>query len=121
MEAGDEERALAAQKEARPAWIPLGMLRGDPERSVAVNGEGIVEGRLPATLVSNTYSDGVWTVVVKCPAAAVGIEPGQADAVEVQFDRQRSRRGNASAKKYYWMAPMRPPWLQHFRFGRLEM
>jgi hypothetical protein len=121
MEAGDEERALAAQKEQRPAWIPLGMLRGDPERSFTVNGEGIVEGRLPATLVTNTYADGVWTVVMKCPAAALGIELGQADTVEVQFERQRSRRENAGAKEYYWLAPMRPVWLQHFRFGRIEM
>jgi hypothetical protein len=121
MEAGDEERALAAQKEQRPAWIPLGMLRGDPERSFTVNGEGIVEGRLPATLVTNTYADGVWTVVMKCPAAALGIELGKADTVEVQFERQRSRRENAGAKEYYWLAPMRPVWLQHFRFGRIEM
>jgi hypothetical protein len=121
MEAGDEERALAAQKEARPAWIPLGTLHGDPERSFTVNGEGIVEGRLPATLVSNTYADGMWTVVVKCPAEAVGIEPGRAETIEVQFERQRSRREDAGAKEYYWMAPMRPGWLQHFRFGRLEV
>jgi hypothetical protein len=59
--------------------------------------------------------------VVKCPAAALGIEPGQADTVKVQFERQRSRRENVGAKNYHWMAPMRPPWLQHFRFGRLEM
>ncbi len=121
MEAGEKERALAAQKEARPAWIPLGMLRGDPERSVAVNGEGIVEGRLPATLVANTYADGVWAAVVKCPAAALGIEPGQADTLEVQFERQRARREKVGAKNYYWMAPMRPGWLQHFRFGQLKV
>jgi hypothetical protein len=112
---------LAAQKEARPAWIPLGMLRGDPERSLAVNGEGIVEGRLPATLLSNTYADGMWAVVVKCPAAALGIEPGQAGTIEVQFERQRSRREGTGAKEYYWMPPMRPGWLQHFRFGQLEV
>jgi hypothetical protein len=121
MEAGDEERALAAQKEARPAWIPLGMLRGDPERSFSINGEGIVEGRLPAKLVSNMYADGVWTVVVKCPAAALGIKPGQPNTVEVQLERQRGRREKTGAKDYYWMAPMRPVWLQHFRFGRLEV
>jgi hypothetical protein len=121
MEAGDEERALAAEVEARPAWIPPGMLRGDPERSFSINGEGIIEGRLPATLVNSTYADGTWTVVVKCPAAALGIEPGHADTVEVQFERQRWRREDAGAKEYYWMAPMRPGWLQHFRFGRLEV
>jgi len=109
MEAGDEERALGAKIEARPAWIPLGMLRGDPERSVAVNGEGIVEGRLPATLVSNTYAEGTWTVVLKCPAEALGIEPGQADTVEIQFARQRARREKTGAEDYYWTAPMGPP------------
>jgi hypothetical protein len=41
--------------------------------------------------------------------------------VEVQFERQRSRRQGAGAQEYYWMAPMRPVWLQHFRFGRLEV
>jgi hypothetical protein len=121
MAAGDEERELAAQKEARPAWIPVGLLRGDPERSLAVNGEGMIEGRLPATLVSTTYADGLWTVVVKCPAAALGIQPGQQDTVAVQFERHRDRRDKVGAKDYYWMAPMRPSWLQHFRFGRLEV
>jgi hypothetical protein len=121
LEAGEKERELAAQEEQRPAWIPLGMLRGDPERSVAVNGEGIIEGRLPATLLSNTYADGLWTVVVKCPVEAIDIDPGQGGTVEVQFERLRSRRDAAGAKEYYWMAPMRPSWLQHFRFGRLEI
>jgi hypothetical protein len=121
MEARDEERALAAKNRGRPAWIPLGTLRGDPERSFAVNGAGTVEGRLPAALVSNTYANGVWTVVVKCPAAALGIQPEQATTVEVQLERHRASREKAGAKDYYWMAPMRPGWLQHFRFGRLHV
>jgi len=118
---GDEERALAAKVEARPAWIPLGMLRQDPQRAFTVNGEGEVEGRLQPTLVSNTHADGVWTVVVKCPAAALGIAAGQAKTVEVQFERQRAPRGKGPASDYYWMPPMRPGWLSHFRFGRLQV
>jgi len=118
---GDEERALAAKVEARPAWIPLAMLRQDPQLSFTVNGEGEVEGRLQPTLVSNTYADGVWTVVVKCPAAAFGIAAGQAKTVEVQFERQRAARGKDRASDYYWMAPMRPVWLAHFRFGQLQV
>jgi hypothetical protein len=118
---GDEERALAAKIEARPAWIPLGTLRQDPQRSFTVNGEGEVEGRLQPALVSNTYADGVWAVVVKCPAAALGIAAGQAKTVEVQFERQRAPRGKDPASDCYWMAPMRPVWLAHFRFGRLQI
>jgi len=118
---GDEERALAAKVEARPAWIPLGMLRQDPQRSFTVNGEGEVEGRLQPTLVSNTHADGVWTVVVKCPAAGFGIAAGQARTVEVQLERQRAPRAKDPARDYYWMPPMRPVWLAHFRFGRLQV
>jgi len=118
---GDEQRALAAKVEARPAWIPLGMLRQDPQRSLTVNGEGMLEGTLQPTLVSRTYAAGVWTVVVKCPAAALGIAPGQAKTVEVQFERHRARRGKEPARDHYWMAPMRPVWLAHFRFGRLQV
>jgi hypothetical protein len=41
--------------------------------------------------------------------------------VEVQFERQRAARGKGSASDYYWMAPMRPGWLAHFRFGKLQV
>jgi hypothetical protein len=118
---GDEERALAAKIEARPAWIPFGMLRQDPQRSFAVNGEGAVEGRLQPTLVSNTHADGVWTVVVKCPAAGLGIAAGQAKTVEVQFERQRAARPKEPAHDYYWVPPMRPAWLAHCHFGQLQV
>jgi len=121
MEAGDKERALAAKTVDRPAWISLGTLRGDPERSFFVNGDETIEGRLPAALVSNTHANGVWTVVVKSPAAALGIEVGQVKMLEVQFERRRAPRENVGARDYYWMAPMRPGWLQHFRFGRLQV
>jgi hypothetical protein len=121
MKPGDEERALAAKVEARPAWIPFGMLRQDPQRSFTVNGEGAVEGRLQPTLVSNTHADGVWTVVAKCPAAGLGIAAGQAKTIEVQFERQRAARAKEPARDYYWMAPMQAVWLAHFRFGRLEV
>ena len=76
---------------------------------------------LQPELVSRTYAGGVWTVVVKCPAAALGIAPGKAPAVEVQLERQRCRRGKEPARGYYWVPPMRPPWLAHFRFGRLQV
>jgi hypothetical protein len=118
---GDEERALAAKVEARPAWIPLGMLRQDPQRSLTVNGEGMLDGTLQPKLVSRTYSGGLWTVVVKCPAAAFGTAAGQAKTVEVQFERHRAARRKGRASDYYWMAPMRPVWLAHFRFGRLQV
>jgi hypothetical protein len=118
---GDEQRALAAKVKARPAWIPLGMLRQDPQRSLTVNGEGMLEGTLQPELVSRTYAGGVWTVVVKCPAAALGIAVGKASTVEVQLERQRCRRGKEPARDYYWMPPMRPPWLAHFRFGQLTV
>ena len=72
-------------------------------------------------LVSNTHADGAWTVVVKCPAAALGIAAGQAKTVEVQLERQRAPRGKDRASDYYWMPPMRPPWLSHFHFGRLQV
>ncbi len=118
---GDEERSLAAKVEMRPFWIPLGMLRQDPQRSLTVNGEGEAEGTLKPTLVSNTYADGVWTVVVKCAAGAFGIPAGQGGTAEVQFERYRAARGKGSASDYYWMAPMRAVWLAHFRFGRLQV
>ena len=118
---GDEERSLAAKVEMRPFWIPLGMLRQDPQRSLTMNGEGKLEGTLQPTLVSRTYAGGVWTVVVKCPAAAFGIPAGQAKTVEIQFERLRARRGKDRASDYYWMAPMRAGWLAHFRFGRLQV
>ncbi|HUT57883.1 MAG TPA: DUF4838 domain-containing protein [Phycisphaerae bacterium] len=118
---GDEERSLAAKVEARPAWIPLGLLRQDPQRSLTVNGEGMLDGTLRPELVSRTYAAGVWTVVVKCPAAAFGIVAGQAKTVEVQFERYRAARGKQRASDYYWMAPMRAVWLAHFRFGRLQV
>jgi hypothetical protein len=118
---GDEERSLAAKVEMRPFWIPLGMLRQDPQRSLTVNGEGEAEGTLKPTLVSNTYADGMWTVVVKCAAGALGIPAGQAGTVEVQFERQRAARPKEPARDYYWMAPMRAVWLAHCRFGRLHV
>lgn len=71
---------------------------------------------------AGTWSaDDVWTVVVKCPAAALGIEAGEATMTEVQFERHRAPRENLSARDYYWTAPMRPSWLQHFRFGQLQV
>jgi len=76
---------------------------------------------LKPTLVSNTYADGTWTVVVKCPAAGFGIAAGQAKTVEVQFERQRAGRPKEPGRDYYWMAPMRPVWLANFRFGRLQV
>jgi len=118
---GDEQRALAAKVEGRPPWIPLGTLRQDPQRSLTVNGEGMLEGTLQPELVSRTYAGGVWTVVVKCPAAGLGIATRKASAVEVQLERQRCRRGKEPARDYYWMPPMRPGWLAHFRFGRLQV
>ena len=114
-------RSLAAKVQARPSWIPLGMLRQDPQRSLTVSGEGMLEGTLQPELVSRTYAGGVWTVVVKCPAAGLGIATGKAHAVEVQLERYRCRRGKEPARDYYWMPPMRPPWLAHFRFGRLRV
>jgi len=118
---GDEERALAAKVEARPFWISPGMLRQDPQRSFFINGEGMLEGSLQPELVSRTYAGGVWTVVVKCPAAALGIAADKASTVEVQLERQRGQRGQEPAREYYWTAPMRPAWLAHFRFGRLQV
>jgi len=118
---GDEERALAAKVKARPAWIPLGMLRQDPQRSFAVNGEGMLEGTLRPELVSRTYAGGVWTVVVKCPAASLCIAASKTSTVEIQLERQRCRRGKEPALDHYWVPPMRPVWLAHFRFGRLQV
>ena len=121
VEAGDEERARARGGGARPAWIPEGEWILDPERFLAVNGEGECEGPLQPTLISNTYADGLWTAVVKCPVAALGIEAGQAKTVEVQFERKRAGRPKVSASEYYWTPPMKPQWLHHVRFGRLEV
>ncbi len=121
VKGGDNAPPLVAKGKARPSWIPRGTWSGDPERSFAVNGDGAVEGPLQAALVSNTYADGTWTVVVKCPAAVFGIAAGQAKTVEVQFERRRAPRGKGRASDYYWMAPMRPVWLLHFRFGRLQV
>ena len=58
---------------------------------------------------------------VRCPAAAFGIAPAKAKAVEVQFERRRGRRAKVPAREYYWTAPMRAVWLAHFRFGRLQV
>jgi hypothetical protein len=121
VEAGDEERARARGGGARPAWIPEGEWILDPERFLAVNGEGECEGPLQPTLISNTYADGLWTAVVKCPAAALGIGARQAKTVEVQFERKRAARRKVSASEYYWTPPMKPQWLHHVRFGRLEV
>jgi hypothetical protein len=118
---GKKERELAAKVEARPFWIPLATLHNDPQRSFSMDGEGRLEGSLEPELVRRTYAGGVWTVEVKCPAAALGIAPGKAETVEVQFERQRGRRGKEPAREYYWTAPMRPVWLAHFRFGRLQV
>jgi hypothetical protein len=85
-----------------------------------VNGEGECAGMLQPTLLSSTQADGVWTVVVKCPLKGLDIAPG-AKTVEVQFERLRAARAKIPASEYYWMPPMRPPWLSHQRFGRLEM
>ena len=97
------------------------MLRSDPQRSLSTDGEGRLEGSLEPELIRRTYTGGVWTVEVKCPAAAFGIAAGNARTVEVQFERQRGRRGKVPAREYYWTAPMRAVWLAHFRFGRLEV
>jgi hypothetical protein len=58
---------------------------------------------------------------VKCPAAALGIGARQAKTVEVQFERKRAARPKVSASEYYWTPPMKPQWLHHVRFGRLEV
>lgn len=121
MKPGKKERELAAKVEARPFWIPLAMLRSDPQRSLSMDGEGRLGGSLQPELVRRTYAGGVWTVEVKCPAAAFGIAAGKAKTVEVQFERRRGRRGKEPASDYYWTAPMRPVWLAHFRFGRLHV
>ena len=118
---GEKERELAARVEARPFWIPPAMLHSDPQRSLSMDGEGRLEGSLEPELVRRTYAGGVWTVEVKCPAAAFGIAPGKAETVEVQFERRRGRRGKEPAREYYWTAPMRAVWLAHFRFGRLRV
>jgi len=116
------EPSPAVSGQVRPWFAPPGTLRQDPQLSLTVNGEAMVQGPLEPALVSNTYADGVWTVVVKCPAAGLGIAAGQASTVEVQFERQRAPREKKDrASDYFWMPPMRPPWASHFRFGRLQV
>jgi len=108
--------------QVRPWFAPPGTLRQDPQRCLTVNGEGMVDGPLEPALVSNTYADGVWTVVVKCPAGALGIAAGEAKTVEVQFERQRAPREKKDrASDYYWAPPMRPPWASHLRCGWLQV
>ena len=105
----------------RPWFSPPGSLRQDPQRSFTVNGEGECAGFLQPALLRSNYADGMWTVVVKCPAKALGIGVPEAQAVEVQFERQRAARPKTPASDYCWVPPMRPPWQSHFRFGRLEI
>ena len=105
----------------RPWFSPPGSLRQDPQRSFNVNGEGECAGFLQPTLLSSNYADGMWTVVVKCPAKALGIGVPEAKAVEVQFERQRAARPKTPASDYCWVPPMRPPWQSHSRFGRLQI
>ena len=85
-----------------------------------VNGEGDFPNYLPQKLAGYTYADGVWAVVLKCQASALGLEPGQAKTVEVQFERKRGARGKAPATDYYWAPPMRPQSPEQVRFGRLD-
>ena len=94
----------------------------DRQPQFRVNGEGdFPHQKLPQKLGGYTYENGVWAVVLKCRAAALGIEPGQAKTVEVQLQRKRGARGKAPATDYYWMPPLRPRSPQQMRFGRIEV
>jgi hypothetical protein len=72
-------------------------------------------------LAGYAHAEGIWTVTLKFPAAELGIAPGEAKTVEVQFERRREKRGDTPRTEYYWMPPMRPQDPNQMRFGRLEV
>lgn len=78
-----------------------------------VNGEGGFPNKLPQKLAGYTYSNGLWAVVLKCQAAALGITPGQAKTVEIQIERRHGARKNTPATEAYWAPPT--------SFGRVEV
>jgi hypothetical protein len=87
-----------------------------------VTGEGSFPFyELPQELAGYAHAEGIWTVTLKFPAAELGIAPGEAKTVEVQFERRREKRGDTPRTEYYWMPPMRPQDPNQMRFGRLEV
>ena len=106
---------------AREVGLPW-ELRKD-ELTCNINHAGKAEGKPDVEVLASSVADGQLTVLMKLPAAALGLEGGQGGQVKANFERFRQdhpkRKGRG--REYTWMAKMRPPWNWPMRYGTLTI